>query len=474
MTAVRKRAWAQIPDDLALYVDAAGDDNATGSINYPLATLDEAIKRATQTSWTRSAAIWIGAGTFATANINQCYRIPAGAGPDALPLEIIGTLVDSGLGVQTVTSAANGTQIVGAELTVSAAAYAVDAYRGYQYRFLSGTSSDALHRSARMVATNSSTVITQAGAAGSGAAGDTLVLEKPGTVISCASVTGSDGIVRWPGFTGAQVVLRNVELRSTSIVMIGCTVIGECVWITPNITSTSFVTYVTIDGKLISGAAFSLIPGCGSRIADVPFSLYACNGVGFYFNAGALAPGQCTLFVTEGSFALVSASVFSGVQTNCRHGGAAELFSNYFVGDSAVGVYRGGYVAIENSVFTGVTPRSGAAIHVQDGAVLWIDHCAINDTTSGGDAIRLFAGAKGAGNNIVGTGNGGVGITVLSDAKFNATDTNTTTTVTGTGGDTQIGALASPTSWASIAAAGAAGINDLANPVTSQMCRVGP
>jgi hypothetical protein len=197
------REWSEIkaldaPTTLTLYIATTGN-NANDGLTpaTALLTLDMALRLITENSPTQRWMISMGIGTFpvspTTVNAFQSnyYEIPYTGGGQGLLVEcpaIVGTMVDSGQGVRTMSAFAAGTAPTYTTMTDSVGGFVVSAFSSMWARFVTGANTGKCFK----IQDNGAAIITLIlnGATGF-VNGDTFVIEDIGTIIQKTIPGGS-------------------------------------------------------------------------------------------------------------------------------------------------------------------------------------------------------------------------------------------------------------------------------------------
>lgn len=461
---------AYAPVDNIVYCDpTTGLDTNPGTQTLPVQTLDRAFELLSE-GWTRYGVLFLAAGTFVIpANVSLSW--PKGTGGNAWPLQVIGTWVDSGQGPLVINPVVAGTLTPPASttMTVAAAAWGANQWRGFAVRRT--VSSGALTLTGRryLVTANTANVLSVAiGSLGTAFQNnDTVVLEKPGTVIQFASFDTS--------YDTSWVIFRGVEFRQTAGAFVPLTagrIQVESGWMTNG--GAGAPTFGLENGAVL---ATGVIRGMATKTdASVTTQAYThTDDTGVFLQGVTLLVGSTGAFGSL-STALLRNCVLDNAPASANNGSTLMVA---FCAHSGTANLRAGAVGSVLSVqFTrldGVTGVAalGAAVVTEDGSRLLMSSALVANTpntVAPGDGVLVQNAAYASLTSVSGTANAGVGVRTTQFVRVKAVSPNVGVTVTGAGGDVVVGA--NPvTTWALIAAGAAVNTTDLAAAIP-QICRV--
>lgn len=440
------------PQDLLIQVATTGSDANPGTVAAPVLTMTRAFALV-RVGCYRRPKIQVASGTYAQ-GASPKWQMPEPDGVGAEPLLITGTLIDSGLGA--LTAAAGGVQGAGSVFgsTVdSVGGFGVNALRGLVQRWTGGTAAN-LGRSYRVFGNTANTITVDGAYAAAPAAGDTYVLETPGTVFS------------WTGtFTFEQGNLLGLMNLAFDGGGVGQARLSYCEF-----------AMQTVDFRALGGGGISLAESSGliNLTAATAFTVTVPTVVGPYLQSAVLG---CSIQMATPSRISVSRATINGVaHESLQRGTFAQYLDSGFAGNAWVR-FAGNTISFSRVRFDAVTPApvstalvdaQGAALVVAKLAFASVINTDISNTpaaTAPGDAILCADHSEIDLTGTVGAGNAGVGLQVRRHSQLRNNAGGGANTVTGAGGEVKIGANAVVTF-----AALPANNNDLAAGIASELC----
>lgn len=420
--------------DYVVYVNSTAGSDTYDGLTPATAwqTIDKAIDNA-PAMWTGKCRIY-ATGTFTYTKRSLVSGIPVGR--LAEPFVIVGEMADSGVG--TVTCAAGSTTTV---FNVSTT-LVNDAHYGARLRFLTGANADKTvgivantTNTVSVIASSFSTVIAPA-------PGDTFVIERPGTVISVASSSGSHILFMSNGVTPRLISTQNISMGFYGIKWI----FGGSTWMLINggNTSVCFDSNEVVLGTAASNSKICVEYGAGVSTRILSFLHGENDGDS---NVPFIGNSQMAHLFIKGSY---PTSPSCALYT--QHLGRLEYYTNVITDKASV------HLCYQDGVPMALHIRGGS-IYLTESALLYAyDKIAIDGqglTTVGisierncgfyssstvsvsnvnGDAVSL-KGSLSLLSTLSGTGNTGYGIRLGAGAIA----TVVSSTITGSSGDMIIG-----------------------------------
>lgn len=414
------------PRNFEVFVGFGGSDLNVGSAASPLATVAEAVRRASQVRWRESGVITLQAnGVY---SFGDTLSIPAPFSPAGDPLRIVGertVVASSSIAAWTPGNATSGTT---ATFSVPGAPFVASALRGNLLRFTGGALSGqefCIYENT----VNSGTLINFT--AGVAAPGDTFdVIGFPTVADAFCSIEGAEG-----------VDLELVDIRHTANALFAY----NCQVYVSNYDLRTFAGFFENGASMQTldpSSGYSILAASIVDVFPVVFSLGLTN----LTNCGFRNIG-CQVFGRND--AVILQCVTSGFSrfTVFTTGDFARVNALNATLNPGVSYIRseGGTVVVRNSNINNVTIES--ALHALDGG-----------------AMRLTA--------VTGAGNFSPCVEASTAGVITVTDPNVGTTIAGGATPVRVGANA-PTTWLLIAGGLTADTTDI-GAAQSQLCRVGP
>jgi hypothetical protein len=402
-------------EDTLIYVDAAtGNDAAIGSQTYPLASLDEALARLPQT-WKKKCRIYLSAATY-TLNGGYSVRVGRNTGIADNPLLIIGTMSDL-VGTRTISSVVDSSGVL--SVRDNTFAPTLDQYHGRFVRFTSGAAVGVV-RLIRGTAVDGTVDLNAPITSSKPVAGDTFVIEQPGTIISFnSSVTfyGSGGGALDMGMQALRWVSAGGSLNF----------IGKFCGVQTEVSLNTNRTLGVLGGSFYGG------PTSGLPVAEYLSNLNLFHA-GVYVHDGNSSTG---IQVGQGS-SLIGSFVLGSVGVTASGPASALSFWNLEAKSSQLRLWTasefrhvtyGGTGRIRSSPSNGLLLSDGSLCSkVQS---LDVSSCA-------GDGILLdYRSHIDTMTSVTGSGNTGVGLNCQHGSQAYVA---VGVTLTGTGGDCKAGA----------------------------------
>lgn len=426
---------SSLPDNPTIYMDPAGSDTNHGlTSDLPIKTLAALAKKI------RGAVgivtVRLAAGSFALPS-GQVLNLPDVAQGYVY---LRGTATASGLGTRTASSGTSGSGVTFGTVTDTTGGLTTNAWKGWILRFVTGANAGAM----RFVRSNTATVFSIVGVFASAISnGDTFVIEKPGTTITCTNHT------HW---NSQKMVIDYVDFQPTStkaIAFSGEVTLNE-VWLSSGGTLGGIRCHTGILnlGASPDAQADNLASNIYSGLAVTASARLAS------INGGVINALKSAFLGTNGNVVFTGKSL--GVFVNCAFdaGSSLAISSTGCTGSVIQCRFDG----------TGGTV-GGIAVAGQSNCL--ISTCDVSNTT--GNGVSFTQGSTGVVTTLTGTGNSLYGLSALTGSRVTATNPGSNT-LTGTSGDVQVGALGAKT-WTLINGALAADTSDFAT-ATPQYCVV--
>ena len=424
------------PQVLSLTVDpAAGSDSNPGTVARPLLTVVAgAGSIARRTPWYQDGKVTVTGGGSEDIG-DSPFMIPQGVGPNATPFQIIGTAFDvaPGFAASYTTNAAgsayaNGPPIVLTRFAIPVtAAFGADGARGFFVRPINGL----LAGRRLAVAASTTTTVDTAGSYVAPGNNTTFVVETPAYTI--------DGTAFGIGcaLQGSLVQITGIQLGSTEYTQQDCVAslyackIADLISLTRSVLQTGGAVLGTMNAVPLAFAA--ILPA---------------NPDGVVFR-GAIVGDQ-------GSTVLLESSVLANA-TNDGESAARPYFAWFVAHSSLTGAVRYSGVAL---IWQDVVARDGSLV-LSGASGVDVVNMTFANTAAGAFGIRADYGSSCVLTQIQGTVTGGQDpVSAQHASHVSVTDANVGTTVSdGAGRNAIVGVLGNKT-WANIAAAAYANIND--------------
>jgi len=423
-----------ILQDPVFYVDpVSGNDNNSGTISSPFATINHALQ-VLSVGWFGTATVNLRAGTSTLGNNTV---IPQGRGnSSATAGGIVINGVDNAqdpIGPRTASGGTAGVQVAFGTVVDSVGGLVSNAHRGKFLRFTSGAILNGL---SFLIEGNSTTTFTVEGSMPTAPTTETFVVETPAATIS------------WPG-TQAFIGLGSI-LGLQNVILSGGGG-GSFVFFTGLTVGVQRVQMLNFGSSGITMGDHSSLINL-TALAPQIGSLVIPNQCGCFYNFNAAISLVSTARMS------VSTSLFQDVRVELLQLGFFQALDSTFRGNAYVRAVSGGSISFDRFHFDTVTPAPtstkfiggfGAAIVASKGSTLSVLHGDISNTpntTAPGDAVLVEDKSSAEFSNMTGTGNAGVGarITRLSEAVEDKS--SSTITLTGTLGNIKVGQLA-PSAW---------------------------
>lgn len=423
-TAWRKVAQVGSPVDFSCFVDAAGSDENPGTLALPVQSVQEALRRADTTKGQDSVAIEVGAGAFV---LDALFNPPAGA-LNGSPLRIRGTLFNTG--TQTVTGFTPGTVRSPAVIIAGGAGFPVNGLRNGVAVFTSGMLSGQRFGIADNTATDVRTLVNDPLVGLN--IGDTFDVYVQNTSLSAPVLQMLPG-------SGSAVFLERMFFDPGLLVVYGVTVgVSE-------VAIRSLGIFFDVNAALISLA--------GGFSATITRDALGPGGMAFTPRGGILV---------NTALRNVSVQAFLGTAFTLRDVQMLDA-------SSRAATENGGILEIAGlSALDGYTLSPGTHFLHARGGTMRVTNTQILGVT-GGQALRVEAGANAPIESVQGTGNDSPCVRSLTGGIITVTDAGAPGGTTIDGGLTpaQVGNNA-PVAWGAIGAGAPADTTD-----TAQLARIG-
>src|SRR6185295_3082136 len=326
--------------DPIFYVDPVfGNDSNSGTVFFPFATIDHALKALTP-GWYGLATVRLRAGVHTLASRTV---FPASLGDST---STAGNLLfdgidntDSGLGTRTSNSGTTGGTFpspVFGTVVDNVGGLTVNAWRGSFVRFTSGAT---LNGRCFLIASNSSTTFTICGSIPVAPTTETFVVEHPAATVTWASSEVMQGTL--------PVGFQNIWLAGgggSNSLQLGGFIMGlqKCKFSSIGTgglrlrNGSGLADLLAIQGYL---GNTSIVQQCGSHFKDLEIQIRLGSTSG-------LGPSQVNL----------NRSLFENADTEHFNGTTIQYINSYFVGNSWVRMGYGSVGLISSCRFDAVTP----------------------------------------------------------------------------------------------------------------------
>jgi hypothetical protein len=415
-----------VAGNVYIYADAVnGSDTNPGTQAAPLKTFPAAIAKI-PSMWTGQCRVILAAGAY-TASDPTMIRGGYPIGPLAAPLVIQGTMIDSGLGTRTISGVTtSGSTVI--KIQDNTIVATLNQYDGYFLRMTSGPAI-GMRRMVRANTTDGNFELQSGDNGTHPAAGNTFVIEKPGSIVTFGMELSLDAAAT---VGGVGMVLSQINFTSSTFG-------GQLFMSTPTYWYSStftFSNYVTafVNHNGVFGAGRSLTSV--ANVDDVTAGIAAQSGIEITSDYLAISTSVQGGGYLDGLFSLRGGGMYVGygATATLRNFDCDEQGHHYHcLAIEGATVWHSGQNG-QRGTIRGVTYSTLDCVKANAGTLPIFEAIDISNCADAG--IGLYYGSRAyLHGNLTGTGNATYGVVLEHGSVAGVSNGGGANSITGASGD---------------------------------------